>query len=461
MLHRARLVSSATILGVVLVQAAASQVPADEALVARVDSLAATALCVPGAAGLSVAVARGDRMVLDRGYGFADLEHRVPATEATLFRMASVAKQYTAAAIVRLAERGQLGLDEVFTKYVEYPTHGRAITIRHLLNHTSGLKSYTDLTAHQPPVAGDVSPEEVLADVRDMPLEFEPGTGWAYSNTGYHLLGLVIERVSGVPYAEFLAREVLGPLGLARTRCDVESEVIPNRARGYRLLDGRTANAAYINMDVVYSSGSLLASAGDLVSWQLALAGGRVVSPESYREMTTPATLADGTPTDYGFGLRVRDLDGHRGITHSGGINGFNSVLTHYPDDGLSVAVIANSDSVAAGPLAVQIARAALGIAPDLLDLTLGAAELEALTGNYRVEEIDLDFVVMTGGGRLFVQGTGEPPLPVLAQGDGVFRAGWDPSLRIQFDPPTDAGRKSPSFALKQDGETFKALRTE
>lgn len=459
MLRTARLAVCASVLG--LVPAAAGQVPGDEELVATIDSLAAAALCGPGAAGLSVTVARGDGLVLAKGYGYADLEHRVPAGEATLFRIASVTKQYTAAAIVRLAEQGRLGLDDELTQHVDFPVQGRAITLRHLLQHTSGLKNYTDLTAHQRPTAGDVSPEEVLADVRGLPLEFEPGTAWAYSNTGYHLLGMVIEKVSGVPYATCLQREFFGPLGLARTRYDDESELIPGRARGYRLLDGRTANAGYINMDVPYASGGLLASAGDLVAWQLALAGGRVVSPGSYREMTTPATLADGTPTDYGFGLRVRDLDGHRCVTHSGGVNGFNSVLSHYPDDGLSVAVISNSDSIPAGPLAVQIAREALGIAPGWKDLVLDAAELEPLTGRYRIEALELDFVVLAGGGRLFVQGTGEPPVPVQAQGGGEFRATWDPSLRIVFDPPAAPGGRSPAFGFEQDGGSFRALRVD
>ncbi len=445
-------------LGLLGSRPAAAQAPTDEALIARIDQLAARALSGPGAAGLSIAVARGNATILSKGYGFADLEHEVAATDASLFRIASVTKQYTAAAIMKLAEQGKLGLDADVTTYIEYPTQGRTVTIRHLLTHTSGIKSYTDVTAHEEPTAGDIAPEKVLDPVRDLPFDFEPGTAWAYNNTGYHLLGMIIEKISGVPYAQYLQDEFFTPLNLTRTRYDVASDIIPGRARGYRLLDGKAANAAYINMRVPFSSGGLLATAGDLVAWQLALVGGKVVSPHSYTQMTTPATLTDGSPTDYGFGLRMRDLDGHPCIMHGGGINGFNAVLAYYTEEKLSVAVISNSESVPSSLVAGEIARAALGIAHEFADLPLTAAELEPLIGAYRIDEIELDFVVTAADGKLFLQGTGEPPVPVMAQGDCEFRATWDPSLKITFDPPAP-GEKSPSFTLHQHGETFRAVR--
>jgi hypothetical protein len=176
--------------------------------------------------------------------------------------------------------------------------------------------------------------------------------------------------------------------------------------------------------------------------------------------MPSHRILADGSMTDYGFGLRLGRLDGHLRIMHGGGINGFNSVLAYYPDQKVSVAVISNSEDVLSGVLENEIAREALGIAPDLKDLSLPAAELEALAGNYRIKEIQLEFAVTVVNGKVFVQGTGEPPVPVLAQGNGEFRASWDPSVKIVFDAPSAPGEKSPSFTFEQGGESFKAIRT-
>lgn len=437
-----------------------AQAPTDEALVARIDELAARSLSGPGAAGLSVAVAVGDRLILSKGYGMVDLEHGVEATDASLFRIASVTKQYTAAAIMRLVEQDRLGLDDDLTKYVDYPTHGRTVTIRQLLNHTSGITDYTVLPAPDGrTINDDLPPEKVLEAVRDLPFDFEPGTGRAYSNTGYHLLGMVIEKVSGVPYADHLQDEFFTRLGLARTRYDVNSDVIPGRARGYRLLDGRTANAAFINMSVPFAAGSLMASAGDLVAWQLALVNGEVVSRESYEQMTTRATLADGSRTEDGFGLKLHDFEGHARVMHEGGIHGFNSILEYYPEEKLSIAVLSNSESVPSSLLAREIARVALGLEdPALKDVLLPASELEPLIGKYLIQEIGLEFVVTVSDGRVFVQGTGEPPVPVMAQGGGEFRASWDASVKFVFEAPA-AGGQAPSFAFEQGGERFKAVR--
>lgn len=340
------------------VRPAAGQPPSDEALIARVEALVAKTLAKPGAVGFSIAIARGDHVVLSKGYGRADLENGVPATDASLFRIASITKQFTAAAIMRLAERGKLSLDDDFTKYVEFPTHGKTVTIRHLLTHTSGIKSYTDVPGFfETGAALDLTPEKVLEPVRNLPLEFEPGTRWAYSNTGYHLLGMIIEKVSGVPYARHLHDEFFAPLKLTHTRCDVGRDVIPGRARGYGMADGSLVNAPYLSMTIPYSAGGLLSTAGDLVQWQLALIGGKVVSPDSYKQMTTPARLSDGSATQYGFGLFTSEIDGHANVMHGGGIPGFNSILAYFIDEKLSIAVITNSPDASAGTLAAEIAR--------------------------------------------------------------------------------------------------------
>jgi D-alanyl-D-alanine carboxypeptidase len=349
-------------LGITLLpqRAVAAQALTDEALAARIDALAAQTLANPGAAGLSIAVARGDKMILDKGYGKADLEQQVPANDATVFRIASVTKQFTAAAIMRFVEQGKLALDDDIAKYVDYPTQGKTVTIRHLLTHTSGIKDYTEVPGFfETGTARDLPPAEVLDAVRNLPFDFEPGTRWAYSNTGYHLLGMIIEKVSGVPYAKHMQDEFFTPLHLAHTRYDVGSDVIPGRARGYDVINGAPANASYLSMTIPYSAGGLLSTAGDLVKWQLALIAGKVVSPASYRLMTTAAKLSDGSATRYGFGLFLSDVDGHSNFMHEGGIPGFNSILVDFTNEKLSIAVISNSPAVSAGQLAAEIARAA------------------------------------------------------------------------------------------------------
>jgi CubicO group peptidase (beta-lactamase class C family) len=341
------------------VRPAAAQPPGEDALIARIDALAARSLAAPGAAGLSVAVARADTIILNKGYGKADLEHDVPTTSASPFRIASVTKQFTAAAILHLAEQGKLALDDNITRYVDYPTHGKAVTIRHLLTHTSGIKSYTDVPGFFDTVARDLPPEKVLDAVRELPPDFEPGTKWEYSNTGYHLLGMIIEKVSGVPFATYMQDEFFTPLKLTNTRYDVTSDLIPGRARGYGVIDSKPVNASYISMTIPYSSGGLLSTAGDLIRWELALMGGKVISPESYRQMTTPTKLPDGSATRYGFGLFLSDVDGHPNFMHEGGIPGFNSILVYFPNEKLSIAVLSNSPAASAGLLAAQIAREA------------------------------------------------------------------------------------------------------
>jgi len=440
---------------------AAAQAPADDALIAQIDALAAKALQKPGAAGLSIAVARGDTFILNKGYGKADLENNVPATQDSLFRIGSVTKQYTAAAIMKLAEQGKLSLDDDFTKYVDFPTQGHSVTIRQLLNHTSGIKSYTDTPGFfETGSALDLTPTQVLDTVRTLPFDFEPGSKWAYNNTGYHLLGMVIEKVAAAAYADYLDAEFFTPLNLKQTRYDSNSDIIPNRARGYSFKNGKAANAAHLGMTIPFSAGGLMATAHDLVAWQVALAAGKAVSLDSYTQMTTPTKLPDGSDTKYGFGLFMDEFEGHPRVQHGGGINGFNSMLAYYPKESVSVAVISSSETVPSARLAQEIAGAVLGIkAPEVKDLALPADVLDSCTGNYHIADIGLDLAVTTAIGKLIIQATDQPAVPVMAQGDREFRASFDTSVRLVFDAPVPPDAKCPSFTLHQGGFTFKALR--
>jgi D-alanyl-D-alanine carboxypeptidase len=364
-----------------LASAAESPAVANAELIGRTNTLIERALRRPEAVGLSVAVGRGDKLLVERGAGLADLEFDVPADAQTMFRIGSLTKQFTAAAILKLAERGKVGLDDDLHKYVPtFDTGGRTVTLRQLLHHTSGVPSYTSQPGFLPDGAPrDLTPQQLLAFVKGVKFDFEPGQGWSYSNTGYYLLGMVIESAGGKPYARFVQDEFFTPLGLARTRYGSERDIIRNRAQGYAWNPARRShyNDALISMTTPGAAGALSASAGDLVRWEMALAKGRAVSAASFQQMISDAVPAGPNGNHYGFGLEVRDKP-LRSIAHGGVINGFNSNLLWLPDHDLYVAVLSNSEALSSGVLAEQIILAATSAGPLQPERTQPLADSEA-----------------------------------------------------------------------------------
>lgn len=344
-----------------LLAAAATPPISDQEVIARTKAVIEQAIGRPEAVALSVSVGRGDRLLLEEGVGIADLEFDVPANAQTIFRIGSVTKQYTAAGIMKLVERGKLGLDDDVRRHVPaFDSGGRTVTIRQLLNHTSGVPNYTAqprfIVEYGP---RDLTHAQLLATVKDVPFDFEPGKGWNYTNTGYYLLGMVIEAVDGRPYARFMQEEFFTPLGLTRTRYGSEREIIRNRAQGYALdPNGVRLNDGLVSMNVPGGAGALSASAGDMVRWQIALIGGRAVSAESYRQMTESTVAAGQGGARYGFGVNVGGAEGKRRIAHGGNIQGFNSTLVYLPDTGLHVAVVSNSEVLPSSAVGEQIIAA-------------------------------------------------------------------------------------------------------
>ena len=340
--------------------APSSAVQSDDAsLEETIDAIVARAMESDFPAGLSVAVARNGKIAVAKGYGLAELEHGVPANADTSFRIGSITKQFTAAAVCLLVERFEVDLDADMHEYVpDFPTQGRVVTVRHLLTHTSGIPSYTASADWTRTVPLELSHEELLGIVAGEPFDFEPGTGYRYNNSGYYLLGVLIENVSGMSYADFVEKEFFGPLGMTRTRYDSNAALIPDRAQGYQVIDGALANDELIGLSQPGAAGALMSTARDLVTWSLALSSGKVVRAEIYDEMTTPFLLDNATETDYGFGLFLADRNDRPCVHHGGGINGFNSHMTEYPEDGLTIAVISNSEGFNAGAVEATIARA-------------------------------------------------------------------------------------------------------
>jgi CubicO group peptidase (beta-lactamase class C family) len=370
----------AVLLSIVSFPAFCSDIPA---IAAASDRAAQAAVDAGESPGLQVAVFKGGAPVLVKGYGSANLELKVPITNDSVFRIGSVTKQFTAAALLKLQEEGKLSTTDKLAKY--YPAYPRAadVTLAQMLHHTSGLHSYTDDEAIlEREAAVKLTTDQWVERFARMPKtqDFEPGTGWYYSNTAYFLLGGVIEKVEGKPLATVLKDRFFAPLGMTRTALDDEQEIVPGRVAGYDGEEpGKFKNARLISMTIPGAAGAMRSSAGDLVKWSAALFGGKVLKPASWQAMIAPGRLNDGKlsstampkvdgagPSEYGFALGISKVEGHTRIGHGGGIFGFNTSLQEFPDDRITVAVIANSigPKVGVGQVAKRIERIALSL-PD------------------------------------------------------------------------------------------------
>jgi CubicO group peptidase (beta-lactamase class C family) len=287
----------------------------------------------------AVLVARGNDILLDKGYGFANLEWMLPNSPKTKFRLGSITKQFTAASILLLQERGKLNVNDPVKKYMpDAPVAWEKITIYNLLTHTSGIPDFIGFPDYSSLEPFATTPEQVVAQFRDRPLEFQPGEDWNYSNSGYILLGYLIEKISGESYEQFVQENLFKALGMADSGYDSNSAVIQNRASGYTPQSGRLVNARYINMTIPFAAGGLYSTTEDMLRWEQGLLGGKLLSSASLKEMLTPFK------NNYAFGLVVHMENGHQVIDHGGRIPGFDTALVYYPEDKLIIVVLANTD---------------------------------------------------------------------------------------------------------------------
>jgi CubicO group peptidase (beta-lactamase class C family) len=291
---------------------------------------------VPGQFMGSVLVARGDKILFSKGYGLANLEWGIPNTPETKFRIASLTKQFTAACVLLLEERGKLKVDDRVKKHIaDVPAAWDKITIFNLLTHTAGIPDFTGFADYRTMEPFATTPEQLVARFRDKPLEFEPVEKMNYSNSGYILLGYLIEKISGQTYEGFVQDNIFTRLGMKDSGYDSNSAVIPRRAVGYSAGANGPVNARYIDMSIPYSAGALYSTTEDLLRWQRALFSGKLLSSASLQKMTTPFN-------GYGFGLSFPRVQGRETIAHNGGIEGFNTWMSYYPESQVTVIVLAN-----------------------------------------------------------------------------------------------------------------------
>jgi len=404
------------ILAVLLTASCLAQDKTSTADVARMEQLIKA--YVPARFMGSVLVAQDGKVLLDKGYGFANLEWDVPNTPTTKFRLGSITKQFTAASILLLEERGKLKVEDPVKKYMpDAPAAWDKITIFHVLTHTSGIPSLTsfpDFEAHE---AQAMTPEKLVEWFRDKPLEFEPGTKWNYSNSGYILLGYLIEKISGQSYSEFVQQNIFTPLGMKDSGYDSNSAIIAHRAAGYTPGKSGAVNAGFVDMSIPFSAGALYSTTEDLLRWEQGLFGGKVLRPESLAKMTTPFKQ------DYAFGLGVSTQNGHKMIAHDGGIQGFNTALAYYPDDKLVVAVLANVNGPA-GQIAGNLAKVALGekvvLPTERKEITLSPQILKQYVGTYELTP-KFSLAITLEDGQLTSQGTNQGKVPMYAESETMF----------------------------------------
>lgn len=376
----------------------------------------------PGAA---VIVVRDNKVLFRSASGMADMELGVPLSPDNVFRLGSITKQFTAAGILLLEEQGKLSVSDNINKYLpDYPTQGHTIKIDNLLSHTSGIFNYTDIPGYFDGVAirKDVTTEELIEVFANLPMDFAPGEKFNYSNSGYVLLGAIIEKVSGQTYADFMQTAIFDKLGLKHSYYG-GPQIILNRAHGYQGEAGNYSNAGYLSMTQPHGAGALLSTVDDLAKWSNALFGGELLSKASLKKMTTDFELNNGEHTGYAFGLAVGERFGEPEITHNGGIHGFSTNGIWLPKQKIYVAVLSNNaDSGAAGGfLAARMAFDAAGADyPRLVAIDIDAETLPQYLGVYQINQNE-SRSVMIEDGRLYTQRTGSGRLEIVPYAEDAF----------------------------------------
>ena len=402
----------------------------------------------------TVLVAQGDRVVLDQGFGFANLEWRVPVAPSTRFRLGSVTKQFTAAVVLRLEEQGRLSVTDAVRMHVaDLPDAWASITIEHLLSHTSGIPNYTASPDYMATSILPVTTRELVARFRDRPLEFEPGSQFRYSNSGYALLGLLIETVTGRSYAQVVASEIFEPLGMRDSGYDSHTDIIERRASGYQPGPSGLINAPYLDMSVPHAAGALHSTTRDLLTWQRALHGGKVLSRASLEKMLTPRL------GNYGFGITI-PAGPRRVYQHGGGINGFATMLAYYPDTETTVVVLSNVAAPMAANVAADLGKVVHGESVQLpterTEIALPPQALDAYVGTYQVQPGGTMYVRREGIG-LTVQIVGQPQLPLSAESPTRF---FLKVVDAQVEFVRDEAGAVTHLLLYQNGNTLRWNRT-
>lgn len=368
----------------------------------------------------SALIAKGGKVIFEKGYGMANVELDVPNGPDTKFRLGSITKQFTATAILQLEEQGKLSVTDTACKYLaECPESWKAVTIHQLLSHTSGIPSYTDGPEFAQPkmMRIPLKPVEILMLTKDKPLEFQPGEKWKYDNSGYIFLGVIIEKVSGEKYAEYLKKHIFGVLDMQDSGYDDSSVILKNRAQGYRSVTDGFRNADYLDMSLPYAAGSLYSTVHDLYRWDRALNTDKVLKQASREKMWTPVK------NNYAYGWSIGEAHKHKQIAHGGGINGFATFIARYPDDDAVVIVLSNNERANAGAIAGGLSGILFGEKVDLpwerKEVSIDSKILDRYVGSYQAGPMTI--AITSENGHLMIEPKGQRKLEAFATSETEF----------------------------------------
>jgi CubicO group peptidase (beta-lactamase class C family) len=375
------------------------------------------------APGASVLIIRDEKTLLRKGYGLADNQSNKPVTSETIFRIGSITKQFTSTAILKLSKEGKLNLDDNLTKFFPtYPTQGKNVTIQHLLTHTSGIKSYTSLPALMTTEnkSKEVNVQQMIDAFKNEPSDFAPGDAYLYNNSGYFLLGGIIEKVSGKSWGEYLQNNFFKPLKMTSTFFyDPKMEI---EAIGYsKNPDNSYTKADYVHPSIPYSAGALFSTVDDLWKWDKAVFDGKVLKLDLLEKAWTPLTLNNGKKENYGYGWQIGKLQDDKVISHGGGIDGFVCYKLFVPAKKIFVVVLMNHTAVDPSALAFDLADIVTGEADKKYQaITISKAQVEEYVGVYDVSEKEQRFITLEGD-QLLSQRTGGPKFKIFAYDKDMF----------------------------------------
>lgn len=428
--HGASRIFGLMVVMLLLVSASAAQTAASQDLAARVDEYL-NDLAKQNRFSGSVLIARDGRVLVSKGYGMANYEEDVPNTTQTKFRLGSITKQFTAMAVMMLQERGKLSVQDAVCKYVaECPPAWQPITIHHLLTHTSGIWNFTSAPEYRKTMTLPSPVADTIARFKDKPLEFAPGERFNYSNSGYVLLGYVIEKASGQSYETFLRENIFEPLKMTNTGYDRPDMILKHRASGYTVWTGKLLNAPFLDMTIPFSAGALYSTAEDLYLWDQALYTEKLVKQKTLDAIFTPFK------DNYGYGFSIEKRFGLKNISHGGGINGFTTFISRFPEEKATVIVLGNLEGVSTGQVASRLTRLALAdkiamppsvkVDPSILQSYVGRYQLPLNVAN-------IVFDVTVENGTLFIKPSGQYRIEMAAVSPVEFFDVDQPEGRFKF----------------------------
>ncbi len=384
-----KVLAGLVLLSAMIVSTATIQAAENESLSKKFDKILASKFTSesPGAA---VLVAKKGEIIYHKGFGMANLELGVPMEADMVFRIGSITKQFTAVAILQLMEQGKLSPDDEITKFIpDYPTHGHRITIHHLLTHTSGIKSYTGMTTWNDEMRRqDITPREMIDFFKDQPMDFEPGEKYLYNNSGYFLLGYIVEKASGQSYEDYVVEHLFEPAGMTNSMYGNDIVLVKNRAGAYQQGSDGFENAAFLSMTQPYAAGSLMSTVEDMFRWNRALQDGKIISKTSLEKAFRNYTLNNGDKIEYGYGWIHANLQGFQMIYHGGGINGFLTHEAWFPEKDIYIAMFVNCTCIGTDA-ANEIAAIALGKPFDYNEIEMPLAAFEDYIGVYKTKAGD------------------------------------------------------------------------